>query len=216
MTRNFYWLIQGDARKVLPKLRDASIDLIITDPPYTKDGICLYEPLAREGKRLLKNGRYLFAYCGAQFLPKALQLMTPHLDWFWLFEIKHSQGKPRMWSKKIMVGSKPVLAFTKGKPYRLKWMCSLHSGEKMDKRYHKWGQHEGFIKKIVELLTNEGDVVLDPFLGGGTTMKVCQDLRRNCIGIEINPEHCEIVKKRCFSRTFLDREVEYKFEVWKD
>ena len=63
--------------------------------------------------------------------------------------------------------------------------------------------------------SNEGDVILDPFLGSGTTMKVCQDLGRSCIGVEINPEYCEIVKKRCFGRTFLDREVEYNYKVFK-
>jgi len=162
--RNLYWIIQGDARRVLPKLEASSIDLIFTDPPYTKESIGLYEVLAREARRLLKDGRYLFAYCGAEFLPEILRLMTPYLDWFWLFEIKHSQ-KPRMWGKRIMVGSKPVVAFTKGKPYRLRWMCSLHTGERADKRYHKWGQHEGFAKKVIELLTDRGELVLDPFLG---------------------------------------------------
>jgi len=211
--KNLYWLVQGDACKILPKLKDQSIDLIITDPPYTKEGICLYEPLAREGKRLLKNGRYLFAYCGAQFLPDVLELMTPHLDWFWLYEILHRGGNPRVWYKKLMIRSKPVLAFTNGKPYRTEWMCNVHESERKDKRYHKWGQHEGFVKKIIELLTDEGDTVLDPFLGGGTTMKVCQDLSRSCIGIEIDPKYCMIVKERCFGRQFLDHEVEYKFEV---
>jgi len=39
-------------------------------------------------------------------------------------------------------------------------------------------------------------VVLDPFLGSGTTMKVCLELKRNCIGIEINPEYIKIAKER--------------------
>ena len=209
--KNFYWLIQGDAFKVLPELEDQSIDLIITDPPYNKEAVCLYGLIAREGKRLLRDGRYLFAYCGAEFLPDILELMTPYLDWFWLFEILHRGGNPRVWYRKLMIGSKPVLVFTKGKPHITKWMCNVHESERKDKRFHKWGQSEGFVKKIIELLTKEGDVILDPFLGGGTTMKACQDLGRSCIGAEINSEHCEIVKKRCFGRKFLDREVEYHF-----
>jgi len=77
---------------------------------------------------------------------------------------------------------------------------------------HPTQKPEKVIGQLVKAFSFKGDVVLDPFLGSGTTMKVCQDLGRSCIGIEINPEYCEIIKKRCFGRTFLDRQVEYKFE----
>jgi site-specific DNA-methyltransferase (adenine-specific) len=48
----------------------------------------------------------------------------------------------------------------------------------------------------VEYLTNEGDLVLDPFLGSGTTAVACRLLNRNYIGIDISPEYCEIARKR--------------------
>jgi len=38
---------------------------------------------------------------------------------------------------------------------------------------------------------------------------VCQDLRRSCMGIELNEEYCKQVKRRCWGRQFLDRPVEY-------
>jgi site-specific DNA-methyltransferase (adenine-specific) len=40
--------------------------------------------------------------------------------------------------------------------------------------------------RIIKLFSYVGETVLDPFLGSGTTMKVAKDLKRNCIGIEIN------------------------------
>ena len=45
--------------------------------------------------------------------------------------------------------------------------------------------------------SREGETVLDPFMGSGTTMKACQELNRNCIGIEISKEYCDIITNRC-------------------
>jgi DNA modification methylase len=44
--------------------------------------------------------------------------------------------------------------------------------------------------------SKEGDIVLDPFSGSGTTAKMARELGRHYIGIEINPDYCEIAKKR--------------------
>lgn len=70
-------------------------------------------------------------------------------------------------------------------------------------------------RRLIKLYSYRGDVILDPFLGSGTTMKACQDLGVSCIGIEISPNYCGMVKTRCFGRTFLDRDAEYDFEVYE-
>ncbi|OQA50491.1 MAG: DNA adenine methyltransferase YhdJ [Bacteroidetes bacterium ADurb.Bin302] len=44
--------------------------------------------------------------------------------------------------------------------------------------------------------SNPGDVVLDPFMGSGTTCKMAQANNRSFIGIEISPEYCKIAEKR--------------------
>ena len=44
--------------------------------------------------------------------------------------------------------------------------------------------------------SNEGDVVLDPFMGSGTTAKVARALNRHYIGFEISAEYCDIIRKR--------------------
>jgi len=70
-------------------------------------------------------------------------------------------------------------------------------------------------EKIINFLmrghSNKDDWVYDPFMGSGTTMKVAQDLGRNCVGIELLEKYCNMIKNRCFTRTFLDREVSYEF-----
>lgn len=48
--------------------------------------------------------------------------------------------------------------------------------------------------------SNEGDTVLDPFCGSGTVLKVARKLGRRGIGIEVNPDYCDIIKKRLAQR----------------
>jgi len=70
------------------------------------------------------------------------------------------------------------------------------------------------IKWLLEYLSNKDDIVLDPFLGSGTTMHACLELARNCIGVEINPEYINVTKKRLnWGHSLGDVEFEfYEFE----
>ncbi len=52
------------------------------------------------------------------------------------------------------------------------------------------------IERIIKMTTNENDIVLDPFVGSGTTMRVARYLNRNSIGIEINPNYIDLIKRR--------------------
>jgi len=55
---------------------------------------------------------------------------------------------------------------------------------------------EYLISEILKLLTKEGDIVLDPFIGSGTTAVACKKLNRKYIGFDLNPKYIEIAKKR--------------------
>jgi site-specific DNA-methyltransferase (adenine-specific) len=48
----------------------------------------------------------------------------------------------------------------------------------------------------IQSWSNEGDIVLDPFAGSGTTLLAARDLKRKYIGIEMNSDYCEIIKQR--------------------
>lgn len=52
------------------------------------------------------------------------------------------------------------------------------------------------MERMVLASSNEADMVLDPFAGSGTTLRVCQQLLRRSTGIELNPEFAELIKSR--------------------
>jgi site-specific DNA-methyltransferase (adenine-specific) len=61
---------------------------------------------------------------------------------------------------------------------------------------HPTQKPEGLIERMVLVSSDEGDLVVDPFSGSGTTLRVCQQLNRKAIGIEINPEYVSRTKDR--------------------
>jgi len=52
------------------------------------------------------------------------------------------------------------------------------------------------VQELISLLSHQGDVVLDPFIGSGSTAMAAKALDRHYIGIELNPEYCQIAKER--------------------
>ena len=58
---------------------------------------------------------------------------------------------------------------------------------------------EEIVRRCVRLFTFEGDVVLDPFTGSGTTLKVAKELKRKFIGYEIVKDYEDIITKKLMS-----------------
>ena len=65
---------------------------------------------------------------------------------------------------------------------------------------------EYIIQELLKLLTRKGDVVLDPFMGSGTTAVACKKLGRHYIGFEINPDYCKYAEERI-------KNIEYQLSI---
>jgi site-specific DNA-methyltransferase (adenine-specific) len=189
----------GDARELSSSIPDNSIDLIFTDPPYIKKHIHLYGWLAEEGARVLKPGGFLLCYVGTYWKYEVLQDLGRHLDFFWDFIALNRGSRPVMWQRHILAGYKSILAFTKGKPdcpYGNGNILDVWVGSGEDKRYHTWGQDESTARYYIACFSQPGAMVLDPFVGGGTTAVLAKQLNRNFIAFEIDPDTANIASKR--------------------
>ena len=226
---NTYRLIQGDCLEVLPKLN--KVHLIIADPPYSTPVITAYGrkkeknygdlsiqkrffiELRKSFENIIKEQSAVFIFCDAKYYPV---LFEAFYQW--------STTQLLVWDKmRIGLGSpfrpRYELIYFLSPDYGLHfknktWYPNILKFKPVPSNKRLIGSQKPMIliTTLIKAFTNEGDTVLDPFMGSGTTMEACQHTNRSCIGIEINQKYCDVIKKRCFDRTFLDRDVEYSFE----
>lgn len=212
-------LYQGDALKILPKLPDESVDTVITDPPYNIGkakwdcvDLNFFRNWLKECKRVVKHTMVMF--CSHIFVKDIRNICEDELSLTYkmmlIWDFRERTFTPQ---KNYKCGFDTILFFVKtndyvfNRPYEyskcwniLKFtrvQSNRKEGNKAEKKkYHLTQKPIDLMKHLIEIHSNEGDTILDPFLGSGTTMKACLELNRNCIGIECNPEFIKIVKKR--------------------
>lgn len=65
-----------------------------------------------------------------------------------------------------------------------------------NRQNHPTQKPEGLMERMILASSNENDLVIDPFAGSGTTLRVCQQLNRNCLGIELNIDYVKTIQNR--------------------
>ena len=212
-------LYNADSYEFIKAMPDASVNLIITDPPYE---------IGTGGGGLSRN---------TKFHDKKLQAITKGFNLSLLDELKrvckpfnayifcsNSQISKLMgWGEKngfmttLLVWYKPaVIPFAgtvfksdlefivaikeKGATFQgdstLKSKFYQQNPVKDKTTTHPTPKPINLIKKLMMIGSNKGDVVFDPFLGSGTTAMVAKELGRECIGVEIEKKYYEEALRR--------------------
>lgn len=181
----------GDMRTALDDLA-GTVDAIVTDPPYGKDHLELYDVLSEVSARLLRPGGVVAVMVGQSHLPEYLARLGKHLTYRWTCAYIMPGPAARVFGRKVGTKWKPVLLFG-GETFLTQDVFDSHTA---DKEHHAWGQSESGIQEIVQRLTEPGQLVVDPFLGGGTTAVVCHRLGRRFVGCDIDPEAVAAARRR--------------------
>jgi site-specific DNA-methyltransferase (adenine-specific) len=186
-----YQLFEGDCLEVMPTLEAGSVDLVLTDPPYEAKYSHLWEPLAREAARVLKPGGSLISLCGHYQVPFVIDALSKHLRYWWLLSMEHPGNLNRFPGKWVCIRHKPAVWYVKSGRIPGDTRCPLDSlaggsidGAKKSHAMHKWGQPTDWFEHYIDRLTSTNDVILDPFMGSGTTGHACLNTNRRFIGIE--------------------------------
>lgn len=217
-------VIQGDCRDVLKLIPDKSIDLIVTDPPYglafrsawpserkkkdfiendkPEDLVPLIQAVIPELIRVMEDDSEIYWFCGGGG-------GSPILAWAWL---EFKKFEPELRVKNLLVWDKQFVGLGWDWRFQYETVFQLVKGkgiENTDKsasnviRAKKVIPQEGehptpkSVDVISEILKRKpSKIVLDPFLGGGTTAVAAKIMNRNFIGIELVEKYCEISRKR--------------------
>lgn len=186
----------GDFREVLANL--SAVDAIITDPPYPKayweeySEKNVYEDLGLLAQRILKPNGVLAVMIGTRL--EMLDSVDSQIGRYMRRRHRAIYLTPgQRWRdnlERVATGYKPILIYSHPEATDLPWInddvfTSAGTNE-ADQRFHHWGQNEEGFAQLVERLTKPGQLVVDPFLGGGTTALVCRDLGRRFIGCDVD------------------------------
>jgi hypothetical protein len=188
-------VLEGDFAVVGQEVADASVDLILTDPPYGREFLPALEALGALAARVLKPGSSLVVMSGQSCLPEVLQTLQRHLRYQWTLSYRFAGPGIAVWGPHIHNHWRPVVWCTKGASDGL-WQGDVLQGDGKDKRFHEWGQSLGVFVNLIERLSLPGDLVLDPVCGGGTTGAAAVTTKRRFIGIDRDSEAIAITRAR--------------------
>lgn len=184
----------------LPGVADCTVDAIITDPPYGEQALPLYKALGAVASRVLKPGAPCIVLTGQMHLPAVLQALTETLEYRWTLAYLTPGGQsPQIWPHKVNTFWKPLLWLAKAPAGQMaEWRGDVIKTpvNDNDKRFHGWGQNITGFADIVVRFTHQQDVILDPFVGGGTTGAAAVAQNRSFIGFDSDPASVNIARAR--------------------
>ena len=85
------------------------------------------------------------------------------------------------------------------------WQFSYEARDIRDKALHPATFPISLAKKVIELFTHEGELVLDPFVGSGTTLVAARDTNRNGVGFDLQGRYIDLCDRRLAQPTFLSQ-----------
>ena len=187
----------GDFRDHFDKVKDNSLSLIFTDPPYDRKATEVYDGLGEFAAAKLHEGGSLIVYVGHIQLQDALNDLSKHLRYWWVCCCLHSGGESLMREYGIRVGWKAILWFVKKtRDDKQKIVHDVVTGAR-EKSHHDWQQSQVEAEYWIQNLCPPDGVVCDPFLGGGTTAAAAMKLNRKWIAFEKDHDQAVLAMSRC-------------------
>lgn len=200
----------AEASALLSLMPDQSVDLVVTDPPYlcgyrdskgrtvkndTKDNADAVLSVFDEVYRVMKQDSYCISFYGwnsvAEFTARWKNLgfrVVGHFVWEKPYASKSGFAHYHHESAFLLAKGRPLQPYYKIKDV-LPWQYTGNHSHPTEKPISA-------ITPLIHSFSKPGDMVLDPFLGSGTTAVAAALAGRDYIGIELDGTHCRTARKR--------------------
>ena len=189
-------LYNCDFRKVGRKIQNDSVDIVLTDPPYGREYLPLWDDLGAFAARVLKPGSLLVSYSGKAYLGHAIIALSKHLTYVWCLAVVHNHRTSRNHDKRVIDSWKPLLVFGKGTSRFRETVWDVFQGTGTSKEHHDWQQGLDEAVHYLDALVPAGSLVVDPCLGSGTSGVAAKRCGMKFAGCEIDPETFQQAKGR--------------------
>lgn len=216
-------LYNSDFLEVASKMPDEIVDLVVTDPPYKiVQGGCTNHAVKLKGSSLadLKSGQVFGSNTikFSEWIPEVYRLLKKNTHCYIMCNDRNLQGVLNEGTKagfkllNVLVWGKPkhspnryylkncefIVMFRKGNAKNIRNMGTkqLLQIPNVENKRHPSEKPVDLMKILVENSSEEWETVLDPFMGSGSTGEACGILNRYFIGVELDPKHFELAKKR--------------------
>jgi len=189
----------GDLRDTLNDLI-GQVDAIITDPPYGEDFLGEYDALGDVATRLLMPDGLLAAMVGHAHLPDHLQRLGHYMTYRWCGAYLMGGAGAVVFGREIArVQWKPIVIFDRNNERRRLGRDAFYSADRekpLGGQIDGWQQSVSGMIDIIDQLTLPGQLVVDPFMGAGTTAIACKKLGRRFIGCDKSADAVNIARQR--------------------
>lgn len=199
--------LHGDCLKLMAALPDASVDMVLTDVPYNEvnrkssglrnldkgvaDGAVFDEPeLIAQIVRIVKGSAYVF--CGIKQISEFVQLfenagMSTRLG------VWHKTNPSPMNGEKLWLSGLEACVFARKPKATFNEHCKSAMWTLATRRgnIHPTQKPVELFERLVKASSNEGDTILDPFAGSGTTAIAAENASRKWICMERDPTYYE-------------------------
>lgn len=219
----FDYIQHGDCLELMKSIPDKSIDLIVTDPPYLIEtsGAGIYK---QDDKQYVKELNQIKDGFSEEVLDEICRVLRkinvyffcsqkqiiPLLDYFvkkkkcnWNLLCWHKSNPVPACGNKYLTDTEFILFFREkgvkiGGEFKTKFTYYVTPLNQSDKKQygHPTIKPLEIVGNLILNSSNEGDIILDPFLGSGTTAVAAVNTNRHYIGFELNVDYFDIACKR--------------------
>lgn len=227
---NEYWIEKGDSKKLIKKIPDKSVDLILIDPPYNLAGYStgniefswrktinndlakwdtkafIVEDWVDEFQRILSDKGNIFAFCSYNLMGDWHRTFDPLFDTF-QYVVWHKTNPVPKFRRAGFLNSCELIVcmWNKGHTWNFTKQSEMHNfietpicmgKERLKNPNHPTQKPLKVLNKIINWASDEGDTVLDCFMGVGSTGASALINKRKFIGFELETSYFKAAEKR--------------------